>query len=105
MRKETLKESYDSLCRSVYELEKARLILSKVLSKAEESESIDFVLENVGKFAPPSDDAHEVLFARSEKAKSELNDFYTDGTMLILKDAVLSSKSAIDKTWDITKSL
>lgn len=63
------------------ELEKARHMISELNYRLEEVENSKFLLDNIGRWAEPSDDAHEVLFARVQKAEAELEKLLGDNIL------------------------
>jgi hypothetical protein len=75
---------------------KARLIRLHYLS--EEVDNATFLVENIGRIAEPSADAHDVLFQRLNKAKEEL-------AQVLRQDGVLDEvKKGLERTYVATES-
>ena len=100
MRKEQLRAIYNKACEAQVDLEKARALIANLHYVMEEADNSKFLLENVGRWAAPSDDAHEILFERARRAEEELNKTLADGALDQIKACLqrvsVSSTSASD---------
>lgn len=72
MKKEMLKAAYDAATAATRELERCRAIIADIHHRVEELENARFLLDNVGRWADPSDEAHEILFERVNQAEKNL---------------------------------
>lgn len=88
MKREALKEAYSKAVDATVELERARNLLSELHYRLEEVENSKFLLNNIGKWADPSDDAHEVLFERVKKAESDLNNLLDGNVVPAIKASI-----------------
>lgn len=85
MKRGPLKEAYNKAVEATVELERARHMISELHYRLEEVENSKFLLDNVGKWASPSDDAHEVLFERVRKAEADLEKLLGDNLVPAIK--------------------
>lgn len=74
-----LKEAFLLVAEAEERLRLAKQALIEIHYKSEEVDNSRFLLENIGRVAPPSSDAQDVLFARKQDAEEALSVAYRDG--------------------------
>ena len=90
MKRESLKAAYEAATAATIELERCRKLISELHYRAEEVENSKFLLDNIGRWADPSDDAHEVLFARVKAAEKALEDCLANNAVVAIKACIHS---------------
>lgn len=88
MRQHALRETFVRAVDATVELERARHLLAELHYKLDEVDNAKFMLENVGRWAPPSDDAHEVLFERVKRAETELETLLAQNIVHAIKASI-----------------
>lgn len=105
MKRAALKEAYVQAVEATVELEKARHMISELNYRIEEVENSKFLLDNVGRWAEPSDDAHEVLFERVRRAEAELEKLLGDNIIPGIKASLMrAQKIAFDSANSVEKA-
>lgn len=96
-------EAFKSICAAIASLERAKLALANFHYCSKKVDDIKYLLENVGKYASPSDDAHEMLFAQLEIAKQTLRDAQSGELWDGVKKDLSNAYQATDKAWERIK--
>lgn len=84
-------------------LQHAKTTLAEFHYSAKKVEDIKYLLDNVGKYACPSDDAHEMLFAQFERAKQVVADAESGDLWTGVKEDLEAAYKATDAAWVIIK--
>jgi hypothetical protein len=95
MNRDALKDAFNKAVEASVEIDKARKLISDLHSKVTNVETSKYLLEKVGEWAAPSDDAHEVLFERLTKAEAELNDAFSNNTLSLIKTNISNAKASV----------
>jgi hypothetical protein len=100
---ESTHKAFHEVCAAIASLQQAKNRLANYHYCSKQVDDIQWMLNNVGRYASPSDDAHEMLYAQLETAKQTLRDADSgelwDG---IKRDLEVAYKST-DKAWETIK--
>lgn len=93
-----IKEAFLQAALAEDEAKQAKQSLIVLHYLSEEVDNATFLVENMGRIAPPSEDAHDVLFQRLQKAKADL-------ARVIREEGVLGEvKKGLERTYVATES-
>lgn len=71
-----LKSAFISVAEAEERIRLAKNTLIELHYKSEEVDHSNFLLENIGRVAVPSDDAQDVLYARKQRAEEALSEAF-----------------------------
>jgi hypothetical protein len=98
----THKAFYD-ICAAMAALDRAKNLLANYHYHSKKVDDIRWLLDNVGKYASPSDDAHEMLFAQLEIAKQTLRDSQSGELWISVRKDLEKAYQATDSAWETIK--
>lgn len=100
---ESTHKAFHEVCAAIAALQQAKTRLANYHYCSKQVDDIKWMLDNVGKYASPSDDAHEMLYAQLEIAKQTLRDAQTGELWETVKRDLEAAYQATDKAWETIK--
>lgn len=92
-----LKNAFTAVSVASCELERCRALIAELHYKVEQVENAQFLLDNIGRWADPSDDAHEILFSRLSKAEKDLSDYLSLNTQNTIGEIITKVEKSISE--------
>lgn len=96
-------KAFHEICAAIASLEKAKLALANFHYCSKKVDDIKYLLDNVGKYASPSDDAHEMLYGQLQIAKQTLRDAQSGELWEAVRKDLSNAYQATDKAWETIK--
>lgn len=96
-------DAFNEVCAAIAALQEAKTRLANFHYCSKKVDDIQWTLDNVGKYASPSDDAHEMLFNQLEAAKQTLRDAQSGNLWDTVKTDLECAYQATDRAWEIIK--
>lgn len=98
-----VRAAFDQICAAIASLQHAKVTLTNLHYQAKQVEDLQHILNHLGKFASPSDDAHEVIFAQLEAAKQTLRDANSGRLWDGVREDLSLAYKATDEAWTTIK--
>ena len=92
------------ICDAIASLHRAKNLLNNYHYQSKMVDDYTFLLNNIGNFCAPSDDAHEVIFAQLEASKQTLRDAESGVLWENVKGDLSKAYNATDKAWETIKN-
>lgn len=96
-------QAFVEVCEAIAALESAKRKLVNIHYQTKQVEDLQYVLEHLGQFAPPSDDAHETVFNQLEHAKETLRDAESGVLWGDIRTKLSEAYNATDRAWQTIK--
>lgn len=96
-------KAFVEICEAIAHLERAKTMLANYHYQSKLVDDYTFLLNNVGNYCSPSDDAHEMLFSQLEIAKQTLRDSQSGALWTNIKSDLSLAYSATDRAWETIK--
>jgi hypothetical protein len=100
---ENTHKAFYEVCAAMAALQTAKTRLANYHYCAKKVDDLKWLLDNVGRYASPSDDAHEMLFNQLEAAKQTLRDAQHGELWSSIKKDLETAYKATDKAWETIK--
>ena len=94
-----LKEAFVLVAEAEDRLRLAKQALIDLHYQSEEVDNSRFLLENIGRVAPPSSDAQDVLFARKQDAEEALSVAFRDGLFGGMTEHLSRGHNALERAY------
>jgi thioredoxin-like negative regulator of GroEL len=98
-----VKAAFDQICAAIASLQHAKTTLANLHYQAKQVEDLQHILDHLGQFASPSDDAHEVIFAQLDIAKQTLRDANSGRLWSGVQQDLSAAYKATDEAWTTIK--
>lgn len=95
--------AYTDICAAIASLDRSRVLLANYHYHAKKVDDIKWLLDNVGRYASPSDDAHEMLHFQLEVAKQNLRDAQSGTLWSSVRSDLETAYKATDSAWETLK--
>ena len=99
-----VKKAFEEICAAIASLQHAKTTLVNLHYQAKQVEDLQYILNHLGQFASPSDDAHEAVYAQLESAKQTLRDANSGRLWEGVKEDLSSAYKATDEAWQTIKN-
>jgi hypothetical protein len=100
---ENTHKAFLEVCTAIAALQQAKNRLSDYHYCSKRVDDAHWLLDHVGEYATPSDDAHEMLFNQLEIAKQKLRDAQSGSLFENIKLDLESAYKATDNAWSLVK--
>lgn len=97
-------KAFAEVIEAMVSLENAKTKLANIHYHTKNVDDAEFLLNNIGRFASPSDDAHEVLFERLQAAKELARVHQSKEEISVLKGQLASAYLSIERAYKILKA-
>lgn len=97
---ENIHAAFKDTCEAIAKLEEAKTRLADLAYKMKQVDNLQYLIDNVGRFAVPSDDAHEMLHFQREAAKQTLRDAEEGDVMAKIKADLQKAYTATERAWE-----
>ena len=97
------REALDSVIDAMASLQVVKTKLNNIYYHHKQWEDAQFLLDNIGRFAAPSDDAHEVLFERLQTSKEQANYAQRDDEKNLLLEQLAHAYLAVERAYKTVK--
>lgn len=98
-----INKAFKEICAAIASLQHAKTTLINLHYQAKQVEDLQHILNHLGQFASPSDDAHEVIFAQLEVAKQTMRDSASGELWNGIRDDLSRAYKATDDAWTTIK--
>jgi thioredoxin-like negative regulator of GroEL len=98
-----VKAAFDQICAAIASLQHAKTTLANLHYQAKQVEDLQHILDHLGQFASPSDDAHEAVYAQLESAKQTLRDANSGRLWDGVKEDLSRAYKSTDEAWRTIK--
>ena len=96
-------KAFMEICAAMASLQRAKTLLANYHYQSKKVDDYNWLLDNVGKYATPSDDAHEMLYCQLEAAKQTLRDSQSGELWASVKNDLSNAYKATDAAWETIK--
>lgn len=103
MNTESTKEAFSEIVSAMATLSVAKAKLANIYSHLKQRDDTQFVLDNLGQYCTPSDDAHEVLFERLHAAKEAAVYASREDERRLLQEQLASAYLAVERAYKALK--
>lgn len=97
-------QAFKDICAAIAALQRAKTTLANYHYHSKKVDDLKYLLDNLGRFASPSDDAHEMLYNQLEVAKQTLWDAQSGELWDSIKHDLEVAYKATDEAWDKVKT-
>lgn len=95
--------AFVDICEAIASLERAKNQLVNYHYHSKKVDDYTFLLNNVGNYCAPSDDAHEMLYNQLEVAKQTLRDAQSGQLWDSVQQDLKKAYTATDRAWETIK--
>jgi polysaccharide deacetylase 2 family uncharacterized protein YibQ len=98
-----VRKAFDEINAAIASLQHAKNTLTNLHYQTKQVEDLQYILNHLGQFASPSDDAHEAVYAQLESAKQTLRDANSGRLWDGVKEDLSRAYKATDEAWRTIK--